>query len=167
MIGKMIMVGTAFLGGGTAAMQNEEVQEFVGNTIEHVQGMFRGQVNDVASVVEVGYQLPPEALLETLTDEQVAALTAFVDDVNATYDFASMTEEEVLAALADIKVLQDALFDELGIEAPQGAFATKLRKGKKFNPDWIPSGDALGDGDCDVEPDAPVDDTILDGTTAY
>jgi ribosomal protein L29 len=72
----------------------------------------------VEEVKESGYPYPNEAFLANLTDEQTQAVTTFIDQVNATYDFTSMTDEEIEVVLDEIKADLHDLYDELGIQAP-------------------------------------------------
>lgn len=75
--------------------------------------------NMFLSIKENGLQYPNEEFLATLTEEQSLALTTAVDSYNLTYDWATMTDEEIQVALATIRTEMQALHIELGIEFHQ------------------------------------------------
>ncbi len=55
-----------------------------------------------------------------LTEEQLTEINALIDELNAEYDFASMTDDELVLALTDARSEIHELFEELGIERPEG-----------------------------------------------
>lgn len=115
----------------------------------------------------------PEKLLEYLTDEQVQAVTEKIDELNATYDWATMTDEEIDAALDVVKAEMEALRTDLGIEAPvrenfrdriKEGFQKSFRKGyKKGFENGFEKG--FKRGQQSPTEDLPVEDTT-DGDTA-
>ena len=156
-----LLIATMVMGGGSAvAMQNEDVNTVVNDTASklmyQVGNMFKG--SRVENVRENGFSLPSEEFLSTLTEDQVFEITSAIDVINATYDWASMTDEEIEAVLVLVKADMDALYTELGIEAPmeQTQTRTRSRKGKKWNEDFVP-----GTG---VEENVPTE-TVVTGDT--
>ena len=115
----------------------------------------------------------PEKLLENLTEEQALAVTDKIDELNATYDWATMTDEEIDAALDVVKAEMETLRDELGIEAPvrdnlrdriKEGFQKSFRKGyKKGFEEGFQKGFKRGQQTPDE--DLPVEETT-DGDTA-
>ncbi len=67
--------------------------------------------------------------MANLTEDQSTALLAKIDDLNATYDWANMSEEEILVAMEVIKVELQELHDEFGITPPQNP----SRQGKRHH----------------------------------
>ncbi len=65
-----------------------------------------------------------------------------------------MTDEEIEAACVLVKAELNALYEELGIEAPmtQTQIRTRSRKGKKWNEDFVP-----GSGE---EENVPTDEVV-------
>lgn len=62
----------------------------------------------------------PEGMQEKLTDEELAIVQAKLDELNETYDFSTMTDEEIKDAMFDIKDALRTLHDELGITPETG-----------------------------------------------
>ncbi|MBU1020602.1 MAG: hypothetical protein KJ847_05250, partial [Firmicutes bacterium] len=78
----------------------------------------RGFKNMGLYLQENGLPYPNENFLATLTEEQATAITSAIDNYNATYDWANMTDEEIQVALGTIQTEMQALHTELGIEFP-------------------------------------------------
>ena len=165
---KLLLLGSLLFSGGSAvAMQNETVKDEVSNMYNQAKQMvqkgFKGSMVD--RVKESGFPYPNETQLAKLTDEQEAILVSTIDQINATYDWANMTDEEILLALQDIKVELDALRTELGIEPIQDRIQAKIqqrtnqagRKGNHWNEEFVPNGDGTQDGDCPLDDVTPVD----------
>lgn len=160
---KLLALGSLLFTGGTAvAMQDETINQNVTQAMNQVKAMFQKgfQGSMIDTVKETGYPYPNDTFLAQLTDEQEAIYLATIDQINATYDWANMTDEEIAVALQEVKAELTALRAELGIEAVQ----TQTRGGKHWNSDFVPGSgnDAAGsyDGDCpldDVVPDETVD----------
>ena len=136
-----LIIATMLMSGGSAvAMQNEDincaVNETASKVMQQVGNMFKG--SKIETVRENGFSLPNENFLSTLTEEQVFEITSAIDVVNATYDWANMTDEEIQDALVLVKADLAALYDELGIEAPLTQTKTQSRKGKHWNEDFVP-----------------------------
>lgn len=115
------IIATMLLSGGSAvAMQNQEVNQAVNHTANKVMlqvgNMFKG--SRLENIRENGFTGPSEAFLSTLTEDQVFQITSAIDVINATYDWANMTDEEIRDALVLVKAEMEALYAELGIEAP-------------------------------------------------
>lgn len=68
---------------------------------------------------EEGIPYPNEDRLANLTEEQQEAIIAKTDELNETYDWANMTDEEIKEALQEVKDEFNLLFDELGIDFPK------------------------------------------------
>ena len=60
----------------------------------------------------------PEDRIENLDEEAQAAVLAFIDEVNETYDFESMTDEEIVDALKEIGVEMKDLLEDYGVNFP-------------------------------------------------
>lgn len=75
-----------------------------------------------------GLSYPHSERLESLTEEQALAITAKIDEFNELYDWATMTDEEILDALKLVKDEMSLLRDELGIEAPIHNYQRRIRK---------------------------------------
>jgi hypothetical protein len=114
----LLLVSALFTSGGAVAAQNETVHEVINENVVRVKEMFQQRQGglDLDSVRENGFPYPSEERLAQLTEEQAFELISFIDQVNATYDFASMTDEELQATLDEIKLELQALHEELGIE---------------------------------------------------
>ena len=100
---KLFLIGTLlFSGGGAAAMQNENVNETVTQMYQNVRQRVQKRVRENAfeSIKETGYPYPSEERLATLTEDQQFAIISAIDQVNATYDWANMTDEEIQEALS-------------------------------------------------------------------
>ncbi len=118
---KILAIGSLLLSGGTAvAMQNETVREETVNLYNRARYVIQHRIQNrlLEEVKETGFPYPPQAYLDTLTDEQEALVIAQIDQINATYDWANMTDEEILDAFAVIRDDMAALYDELGIDGP-------------------------------------------------
>ena len=158
---KLLLMASLMLGGGGVAATNEQVQTRVENTYNQVKVMvqkgFKGSM--IERVKETGFPYPNETFLATLTDEQEALYVTAIDQINAEYDWANMTDEEIIEALQAVKEELTALREELGIEAPE----LKTRAGNHWNDEFVPKGKGgagasgrigEGTGDC------PIDDTV-------
>lgn len=73
----------------------------------------------IESIKVDGFYLPnQEKMFEHLTEEQQAAVLVKIDEINATYDFSTMTDEEIDEVLLTIRDEFKVLFEELGVEFP-------------------------------------------------
>lgn len=152
MIKLMLMAG-ALLGTGTVAMENETVNETVTNTASQVKQMVQKKLGVVTvdQVKEFGYPYPNETFLEGLSEDQQFEVISAIDQFNASYDWQNMTDEEIDAAIVEIKAELHDLYDELGIEplSIQERAQKRLGKGKdqeRTSPN--------GDQDCDLDTDS-------------
>lgn len=128
---KLFLIGTLlFSGGSAAAMQNEHVRENVSNVYQKVRERVakRAKENIYENIKENGLPYPSEEKLEQLTEEQQVAIIGAIDQFNATYDWANMTEEEMKVALETVKEEMNLLFEELGLEVPENWMQHKFRK---------------------------------------
>lgn len=119
---KLLLLGSMLFSGGSAvAMQNEEINETVNDTVDHVVQYVQNRLGRrIADTVgETGFPYPPETALSQLTEDQVFAITSEIDQINAEYDWANMTDEEIAVALQEVHARLDALYTDLGIELPQ------------------------------------------------
>jgi len=131
---KLFLIGAMLFSGGSAvAYQNETVQETVSERYqqvrENVQNRFKKNVKE--TVQETGFPYPSEAYLATLTDEQSTAILTFIDQVNATYDWTNMSDEEITEALLIVKDECAALYAELGLESPAVKINERINKRSK------------------------------------
>ncbi len=159
---KLLLIGSMlFTGGSAVAMQNETVNEEVAQAYNQAKVMFQKgfRGNMLETVKENGYPYPNEAMLENLTEEQEVALLTAIDQINATYNWATMSDEEILEALQVIKADMELLHEELGIEALQTKTQKRTRKGRNHNDDFVPNGDYQQDS-------GRIDDEAPDGDTA-
>ena len=131
---KLLLMAGLMFSGGTAAMQNETINEEVTQAYNQVKVMVqnRFQGNLLDQVKEGGYPYPNETFLANLTEEQQLIYVSTIDQINAEYDWSTMTDEEILSVLQDIKVELQELREELGIEAVQ----TQTRNGNHWNEDF-------------------------------
>ena len=143
----------------TVAMQNENVNNVVNDTARKVMlqvgNMFKG--SRLENIKENGFTGPSEEFLSTLTEDQVFQITSTIDVINATYDWASMTDEEIQEALVLVKAEMAVLYEELGIEAPiiqtqtrrQTRTQQRNRNSENYNDDIEPNPieDDLENGD--------------------
>ncbi len=128
---KLFLIGAMLFSGGSAvAYQNDTVQETVSERYqqvrENVQNRFKKNVKE--TVQETGFPYPSEKYLATLTEEQSTAILTFIDQVNATYDWTNMTDEEVTEALLIVKDECAALYAELGLESPAEKVNERINK---------------------------------------
>ena len=118
---KLFLIGTLlFSGGSAAAMQNETVNENVTGIYQNVRERVQKRVkeNTFQNLKENGFPYPSETRLENLTEEQQVAIITAIDQINARYDFTSMTDEELTTACIDIQAELNLLADELGLDIP-------------------------------------------------
>lgn len=128
---KLFLIGTLlFTGGGAAAMQNDTVNERVTDAYKNVRQRVQKRVkeNSFDRIRENGFPYPSEERLENLTEEQQTAIISAIDQINATYDFSSMTDEEITAALLVIEEEMNLLADELGLEIPDNWMKNRFRR---------------------------------------
>lgn len=132
---KYLAIGSLIIAGGvTVAMTNETVNAGVTNTYEEVKGRFfkRGENKEPGGIVKNGIPYPSETYLETLSDDQALAITTQIDLLNATYDWANLTDEEFELAIEDAKTQLTALYEELGLEAPSFGKYLENRNERRF-----------------------------------
>ncbi len=155
----LLLVGSLILGGGSAvAMQNENVAEFASNTVNQAKVMFQQKSRgaSIDALKETGFPYPNEEFLSTLTDEQAFQIVSAIDVINATYDFSTMTDEEITDALHEIRLELHDLYVELGIEGPmvQTRARTHTRSGHGQHGNRS-NYYGTQDGTCLTEDDAP------------
>lgn len=160
---KLLALGSLlFTGGSAVAMQNETINQEVTGAYNQVKAMvqkgFQGSMID--RVKEDGFPYPNDTFLAQLTDEQEAIYLTTIDQINAEYDWANMTDEEIAVALQEVKAELEALRVELGIEAP--LVQSRVRGGKHWNSDFTPNGGGTGEYDGDCPLDEPVTDDSVD-----
>lgn len=128
---KLFLIGTLlFSGGSAAAMQNEEVREGVTNIYKNVRERVQKRVKEhtFENIRENGFPYPNEERLANLTEEQSIAIISAIDQVNATYDWANMSDEEIKEALLVVQEEMKVLCDELGLEMPDNMLQSRFRK---------------------------------------
>ena len=116
---KLFLIGTLlFSGSGVAAMQNENVNETVSNMYHNVRQRVQKRVkeNSFESLRENGFQYPSQERLESLTDDQKFAITSAIDQVNAKYNWAIMSDDEIKESLELVQADMKVLTEELGIK---------------------------------------------------
>ena len=166
-----LLVATMVMASGSGlAMTNETVRENVSDSANtmmvQVKNMFKG--SQIENVKAEGFAYPSEEFLATLTEDQAFQVVSAIDVINATYDWANMSDEEIIAALDLVKLELQDLYTELGIEGPlvqsqsqkrQGQSETKGKRGSRE--DFVPSGDGVPDEDCLTdEAPAPAADAV-------
>ncbi len=67
-------------------------------------------------VIENGVAYPSDTVLALLTEEQALTVTTLIDTYNATYDWATLTDDEIAVALDALKAELDALEVEYGVD---------------------------------------------------
>lgn len=132
---KLFIIGSLLLGGtGVAAAQNETVQEGVTNVYKSVRNRVRKETKENAFdyLKENGFPYPNEERLLELTEEQQTAILTAIDQVNATYNWAEMTDVEITEALELVQADFVLLAEELGLEVSDNflfhGFHRKVRR---------------------------------------
>lgn len=118
---KLLVLGSLLLSSGTAvAMQNETVQEEAGHLYQraryHIVKRFKARLID--EVQDTGFPYPPQSFLDNLTEDQQVSVLTTIDQINAEYDWANMSEEDIVEALKLVREEMSALYEELGIDGP-------------------------------------------------
>ena len=128
---KLFLIGTLLFSGGTAvAMTDEGVREEVKERYQKVRERVseRMQENVYAKLREEGFPYPSEERLENLTEDQQFEIISLIDQFNATYDWANMTDEEIKDAILACEDEIEALAEELGIELPEDPLQKQFRR---------------------------------------
>jgi hypothetical protein len=109
-------------------MQNETVRTEVTEGYAHVRAAFvrRVQHRLIDEVKEHGFPYPPQDYLDTLTEEQAALILTTIDQINATYDWPNMTDEEIQEALQVARDELALVYEELELDPP--AWRDELRE---------------------------------------
>jgi hypothetical protein len=167
----LLLAGAMLFSGGSAvALQNDTVADTVSTTanqfMQKAQSMFKG--DKVLDVVENGFPYPSEEYLSTLTEEQADAVISEIDMINATYNFSQMTDDEVRAALDEIRVQLHDLYTVLEIEGPMVQTQARQRIGQggqggqhgRSEDGTFPRGDGSRDGTC-IEDEVTESDEIV------
>ncbi|MCF7925339.1 MAG: hypothetical protein K9L26_02295 [Candidatus Izimaplasma sp.] len=118
---KLLLIGSMlFTGGGAVAMQNETVSTVVNENAKQAITTVQNRLGRrlAENVTETGFPYPPQQFMDTLTEDQVFAITSEIDQINAEYDWQNMTEDEIRVALEDIHTRLDTLYTDLGLELP-------------------------------------------------
>jgi len=117
----LLLLSAIFTSGGAVAVQHEVVEEKLSENIHRLRQMFEHRNGyDIESIKENGFPYPNEERLSELTEEQAFAITSLIDQVNADYDFSTMTDEEIEEALVVIREELHVLHEELGLEFQYG-----------------------------------------------
>ncbi|AIO19686.1 hypothetical protein KQ51_01812 [Candidatus Izimaplasma bacterium HR1] len=127
---KLFLIGTLlFSGGGVAAIQNEDIRENVTDMYKNVRERVqkRVQENSCENLRENGFPYPSEERLANLTEEQQVAIVIAIDQINATYDFGAMTDDEIIEAMLVIQEELNLLADELGLDIPDNWLQARFR----------------------------------------
>lgn len=128
---KLFLIGTLlFSGGSAAAMQNETVKENVTEMYQNVRQRVQKRVkeNVYENLKETGFPYPSEERLANLTEDQQTAILTAIDQINATYDFSTMTDDEIKEALLVIEEELNLLADELGLDISDNWMKNQFRK---------------------------------------
>jgi hypothetical protein len=152
-----LLIAAMVMGGGTGvAMQNQNVNQAVTDTASklmyQVGNMFKG--SRLENVKENGFTGPSEEFLSTLTEDQVFQITSAIDVINATYDWANMTDEEIQEALVLVKAEMEALYAELGIEAPMIQTQTRTQAKSRVQAKTQSKSQVRDSENCDQDDDA-------------
>ena len=162
-----LLIAAMVLGGGsTVAMQNENVNNVVNDTANKVMlqvgNMFKG--SRLVNVKENGFIGPRDEFLSTLTEDQVFQITSTIDVINATYDWANMTDEEIQEALVLVKVEMEALYTDLGIEAPMTQTRTRTQSRMQNRTQSRSQSRVRDNENCDQDTDSGVsEDEVVTG----
>ena len=105
---------------------NEDVQDACVDAYKEFRGSMRQ--NFVSNIQENGFPYPSEEYLSALTEEQRVAVISQIDVINATYDFSSMTDEELKTALDVIRTELHAFYEEQGIVPPMAQAREHFRE---------------------------------------
>ena len=127
---KLFLIASALLSGsGAVAMQNETVNEAVTEQASRLRVVIQKRLQQklFETVKESGFPYPSEEYLATLTEDQAFAITSAIDVINATYDWQSMTDEEIIDALHIVKDELNVLYEELGLEPPVSQIRERIR----------------------------------------
>lgn len=119
---KLLMVGSLlFSGAGAVAMQDQDVNTSVSNFYNRAKVAVAHQFrqNQFDRIREEGFPYPPQAYLDTLTDEQEAVIMTAIDQINAEYDFSTMTDDQIIEVLQTERENLLSVYEDLGLEAPQ------------------------------------------------
>lgn len=143
---KTLIALSLLLGSGTgvAAITTEtEAETTIKEKIFGMRDTLRkhGIKVGVETIREDGFPLPSEDYLESLTDLQRDALVNFITTVNDSYDFASMSDDEIKDVLKDVLPNFKDLLTEYGIEGYRQAVMNDyiiedLRESGFTLPDW-------------------------------
>lgn len=128
---KLFLIGTLLFSGGTAAaMQNDTVRENVSGMYNHVRERVanRAKERSIDKLREEGFPYPSDERLANLTEEQQFAIISAIDQINATYDFSLMSDEEIKETLRIIHQEMEVLADELGIDIPDNFIRNRFRQ---------------------------------------
>ncbi len=127
---KLFLIASMVLGGsGAVAMTNEEVREDVrGFVEERVNERMQARHEErLETLREEGLQYPEGEEFLALTEEQQAAIIELIDEYNATYDFSTLTDEEIKDVLQAFKADLELLAEELGFELPERPTKEEIR----------------------------------------
>ncbi len=155
-----LLIATLVFGGGSAiAMQNDDihtkVDEQTSRVVYQVKNMFKE--SQIEKIRENGFSYPSEEFLSTLTEDQAFQVISAIDVINATYDWANMTDEEIMSALVQVKAEMSTLYADLGIDVPANQTQTRSRKGKHWSEDFVP-----GSGNRQHAPETVTDEVQPD-----
>lgn len=169
-----ILIATMLMSGGTAvAMQNSEINASVNQTASKVMTQVRSMFKEnlFETIKEDGFSCRNEEWFASLTEDQQFQINSAIDVINATYDWANMTDEEIEDALVLVRVEMNALYIELGIEAPMTQTRAQVREriqtrrhdrkrihgGSKWNEDFVPGSGGCGNVPSDDLEDVPTE----------
>ena len=143
---KLLLLGSALFSGGVVATESEVVVETVKEFSQQVQNRFSN--NQATNIQETGFPYPSEEFLATITEDQALQVISYIDVVNATYDWANMSEDEINAVLVEVRTDLHDLYLELGIEGPMTQTRTRTRAGKGGNINRTTEPRGNEDGTC-------------------
>lgn len=168
-----LLVAAMVMGSGSGlALTNDTVRETVSENTNQVmvkvQNMFKG--SKIENVKAEGFAYPSEEYLANLTEDQAFQVVSAIDVINAEYDWANMSDDEITEALALVKAELHDLYIELGIEGPlvqsqlqkrQGQSESRGKGNRGSREDFIPRGDGVPDEDCLTDDDLVEDDDAI------
>ena len=106
-----LILSMTFGAGSYLAAESTDIDETITETAHSFINRVKQRHPKISldSIRENGFPYPDNVYLESLTDEQVTTLVAYIDQVNVYYDFTNMSDDEIKDALfvirADLKDL--------------------------------------------------------------
>ncbi len=113
----LALIGALFTS-GSAVLNSDTTTETTEEETVVVERETRPKRHNLEDLRENGLSYPSDEFFSNLTEDQVLLVQAFIDDVNLSNDFSSMTDEEIKDVLDEVKEGIELLFEEMGVELP-------------------------------------------------